>query len=64
MIIKVPIFPDYEHILRVCPNVCMSITYMPGAQKRVSDPLELALQEVVYLHVGTGNQSQVLWKNS
>lgn len=64
MSIKIPTFPDYEHILRVCPNVCMSIIYMPGAQKRVSDPLELALQEVVHLPVGTGNQNQVLWKNS
>lgn len=33
-------------------------------QNRMSDPLELKLQMVVGCSIGTGNQTQVLWKNS
>ena len=31
---------------------------------RVSDSLELDLQTVISYHMGSGNQSQVLWKSS
>lgn len=36
---------------------------MPGAFRLVLDALELGLQMVVAHHVGTGNQTQVLWKS-
>jgi hypothetical protein len=45
---------------------CMSIIYVSGAhedQKRASDPLELELQTVVSHHVGSRNQTWVLWRN-
>lgn len=37
--------------------LCMSI------QKKMPSALELGLQMVVAHHVGTGNQTQVLWKS-
>jgi hypothetical protein len=33
-------------------------------QKRISDPLGLKLQTAVHPHVGAGDQTWVLWKNS
>ena len=48
-------FNTYVH--HVLPATC-------GGQKKALDPLELQLQMVVSLHVGSGNLTQVLWKNS
>lgn len=48
-------------------NVCICITYVPGAigsQKRTLDALKLALQSIVRLFVGAGNRTCVLCKNS
>ena len=50
-----------------CLCVCLCASCLPstvGDQKRMSDPLELALQMVVSSHVGAGNPTQILWKSS
>lgn len=50
-----------------CLHVCLSTACVPGvlqSKKGVSEPLTLELEVPVSCHVGAGNETQVLWKNS
>ena len=50
-----------------CRYVCMCPMHMFGGlrgQKKAWDSLELELQMLVSCHVGAGNQTWILWKNS
>lgn len=57
----------YNYFTSILP-ACMSAYHMcAGAQvnqKRVLDPLDLELQMVVRYHVGSGNQTCILWNGS
>lgn len=54
----------------MCMGVLPASTFAPHAchahrvQKRALAPLELKSQIAVSYHMGTGNQTQVMWKNS
>lgn len=50
-------------VLPVC-DCALHVYSFSGGQKRASGPLDLELGIVVSCHVGTGNQTQVLWNNS
>lgn len=50
--------------LRSCMSVQQVHAWCHDGQKRVSDPLQLALQMVVSGHVGALNHTWVLWKSS
>lgn len=50
-----------------CLYGCLSTMCLPsvqGNQNSLSDPLKLEWQTVVTHHMGSGNQTWVLWKNS
>lgn len=57
----------YLCLMYGCFPACMCITFLPAAhtgQKRVPGPLRIELQTIVSHHVGVGNRTCVICKNS